>query len=75
MCRSSAEGGRRCSGSNNASSPSTASRTWDGAPETAAETRFFDLRESGYEGPIDNDGYKVAEGHEAEHLLAGRSRL
>jgi hypothetical protein len=28
----------------------------DGQPETGADTRFFDLRESGYEGPIDRDG-------------------
>lgn len=32
------------------------SRRLDGAPETEADTRFFDLRESGYEGPIDQDG-------------------
>jgi hypothetical protein len=25
--------------------------------ETAADTRFFDLRESGYDGPVDQDGY------------------
>lgn len=75
MCRSSADGGRRCTGSAPRSQPPVSSRTWDGAPETAAETRFFDLRESGYAGPIDNDGYKVVEGQEAAHLLAGRDRL
>lgn len=36
-----------------------ASRRVDGKPETAAETRFFDLRGSGYTGPIDQDGYPV----------------
>ncbi|MFI7598410.1 hypothetical protein [Actinoplanes sp. NPDC049681] len=34
-------------------------RCWDGAPETVADTRFFDLRESGYTGPIDSDGNRV----------------
>ncbi len=28
----------------------------DGKPETDADKRFFDLRESGYTGPIDQDG-------------------
>lgn len=32
------------------------SRCWDGKPETEAERKFFDLRESGYTGPIDQDG-------------------
>jgi hypothetical protein len=32
----------------------------DGQPETDADRRFFDLRESGYRGPIDQDGYPVA---------------
>jgi hypothetical protein len=36
----------------------TWTRRVDGKPETAADTRFFDLRESGYDGPIDQDGYK-----------------
>jgi hypothetical protein len=31
----------------------------DGKPETAADRRFFDLREAGYRGPIDQDGNKV----------------
>ncbi|MEU4241893.1 hypothetical protein [Actinoplanes sp. NPDC026619] len=30
-----------------------ASRRFDGAPETATDKRFFDLRESGYTGPFD----------------------
>lgn len=33
------------------------SRRWDGQPETERDTRFFNLRESGYRGPIDQDGY------------------
>ncbi|WP_158852342.1 hypothetical protein [Saccharothrix deserti] len=32
-------------------------RRWDGAPETPADTRFYDPRETGYRGPIDQDGY------------------
>lgn len=37
------------------------SRRWDGQAETAADTRFFDLRESGYTGWIDQDGYPVTD--------------
>lgn len=33
------------------------SRRVDGKPETEADTRFYDLRESGYRGPIDQDGF------------------
>jgi hypothetical protein len=33
------------------------SRRFDRAPETESDTRFFDLRESGYDGWIDQDGY------------------
>lgn len=33
----------------------------DGKPETPADKRFFGLRESGYTGPIDQDGYKATE--------------
>ncbi|WP_306834825.1 hypothetical protein [Catenuloplanes nepalensis] len=35
------------------------SRCWDGSPESDADRRFFDLRESGYTGWIDQDGYPV----------------
>lgn len=35
----------------------TETRRVDGQPETPADTRFFDLREGGYTGPIDQDGY------------------
>jgi hypothetical protein len=34
-------------------------RRVDGKPETAADSKFFDLRESGFEGPIDQDGNAV----------------
>ncbi|MCO8272823.1 hypothetical protein M1L60_19695 [Actinoplanes sp. TRM 88003] len=39
----------------------TTSRRWDRAPETDADRRFFDLRESGYTGPIDQDGNAVTD--------------
>jgi hypothetical protein len=35
------------------------SRRFDRQPETARDRRFFDLRESGYDGPIDQDGRAV----------------
>jgi hypothetical protein len=61
MCRSKAEGGRRCAGrkgraSLTAVSSASQSRRIDGKPETEADRKFFDLRESGYTGPIDQDG-------------------
>ena len=43
------------------STATPASRRPDGRPETPAETRFFDLRGSGYTGAIDQDGYAVAD--------------
>lgn len=55
-----------------ASKQDTWTRRVDGRPETAADTRFFDLRESGYKGPIDQDGYKVTGGPAAEALAAAR---
>jgi hypothetical protein len=50
----------------------TWTRRVDGKPETAADKRFFDLRESGYDGPIDQDGRKVTSGRAAEILAALR---
>lgn len=44
------------------------SRRWDGEPETEFDTRLFDLRDSGYTGPIDQDGYAVTEGEDARIL-------
>jgi hypothetical protein len=35
------------------------SRRADGKPETEKDRKFFDLRESGYTGPVDQDGNKV----------------
>lgn len=35
------------------------SRNWDHSQETDRDSRFHDLRESGWTGPIDQDGYKV----------------
>jgi hypothetical protein len=52
----------------------TWTRRVDGRPETAADTRFFDLRESGYDGPIDQNGYKVTTGRATEILAAMRRR-
>jgi hypothetical protein len=39
--------------------PPTATRRPDSKPETEADKRFFDLRDSGYIGPIDQDGHAV----------------
>jgi hypothetical protein len=39
----------------------------DGKPETDADKRFFDLRESGYTGPINQDGYAVPDAPPPEH--------
>jgi hypothetical protein len=44
------------------------SRRWDGEPETEADTRFFDLRESGYTGPIDQDSYPDTSSENARTL-------
>jgi hypothetical protein len=46
----------------------------DGRPETAADKRFFDLRESGYTGPIDQGGRKVTSGRAVELLGALRRK-
>jgi hypothetical protein len=50
----------------------TWTRRVDDKPETAADTRFFDLRESGYDGPADQDGYMVTSGRAVEILAAMR---
>jgi hypothetical protein len=55
-----------------ASNQDTWTRRVDGRPETAADTRFFDLRESGYDGPVDQDGRKVTSGRAVEILAAMR---
>jgi hypothetical protein len=46
----------------------------DGKPETPADRRFFDLRQSGYTGPIDHDGYEATSGRAVEILAAMRRR-
>ena len=45
----------------------TGTRRLDGKPETDADKRFFDLRESGYTGPVDQDGYAVPDAPPPEH--------
>lgn len=35
------------------------SRNWDESPESDTDKKFHDLRESGWKGPIDQDGNKV----------------
>jgi hypothetical protein len=52
----------------------TWTRRVDGRPETEADKRFFGLRESGYTGPIGQDGRKVTGGRVAEVLAAMRRR-
>ncbi len=44
-------------------------RRVDGKPETAADKRFFDLREFGYTGPVNRDGCKpdMSNPREREH--------
>src|SRR5262249_43674072 len=37
--------------------PNEPTRRVDGKPESNVDRRFFDLREAGYTGPIDQDGY------------------
>lgn len=32
------------------------SRNWDRSPETEKDAKFHDLRDSGFKGPIDQDG-------------------
>jgi hypothetical protein len=44
------------------------SRRWDATPETSRDRKCFDLRESGYTGPIDSNGNAVTTGPDAETL-------
>jgi hypothetical protein len=53
-------------------------RRVDGKPETAADKKFFDLRESGYAGPVDQDGNAVTTSTnptEGERMTTNRSRI
>jgi hypothetical protein len=52
----------------------TWTRRVDGKPETDADKRFFDLRESGYTGPIDRDGRKSTDARAVDILRALRRR-
>jgi hypothetical protein len=47
------------------------SRRGDGQPETDADARFFDARENGYTGWIDQDGYQVPD---VDAWIADRQR-
>ena len=49
-------------------------RNWDGSPETERDTRFYNLRDSGWTGPIDQDGYAVASGLDAAALRCAAER-
>src|SRR6266511_3934037 len=51
----------------------TKTRRVDGKPETDADRRFFDLRESGYRGPIDQDGYAATSGETRRSCATWRS--
>jgi hypothetical protein len=44
------------------------SRRWDREPETAEDKRFFDLRQAGYRGPINQDSYPC--GDDSREVLA-----
>jgi hypothetical protein len=44
------------------------SRRVDGKPETAADRRFFDQRQSGYTGPLDQNGHRTTSG-QAKDIL------
>jgi hypothetical protein len=41
-------------------------RRIDGKPETDADTRFFDLRESGYKGWVNQDGHATEETRDSD---------
>lgn len=43
-------------------------RGWDGSPLNEKDKRFFGLRDSGYTGPIDQDGYPATTGEAADTL-------
>jgi hypothetical protein len=41
---------------------------WDGKPLNERDRRFYALRESGYQGPIDQDGYPDTTSEHADTL-------
>lgn len=55
-------------------SEQSGARRLDGSPETAADRRCFDMRESGYAGPVDPEGRNVTGGRAVEVLAAMRRR-
>ena len=55
--------------------PPKSSRRIDGKPETEKDKRFFDLRESGYRGPIDQDGRIPAADDPAHDILAALAKI
>ena len=50
-----------------------ATRRPDGKPETETDKRFFDLQDSGYTGPIDQDGYAVSQPPGGTTMAAAQS--
>lgn len=62
MCRSAAQGGRRCNGHHGGGA---------GGGLSEADRKFFELRDAGYEGPIDRNGNAVV--MESPEEMARRS--
>lgn len=50
------------------------SRRLDGKPETDADKRFYKERESGYTGPLDQNGRRVPADDPAAKILADLRR-
>lgn len=48
---------------------------WDGRPLSDADKRFFALRESGYRGWIDQDGYAVSSAEHERRMQQVRTEL
>jgi hypothetical protein len=86
MCRSQAQGGRRCNGGGSAGGAADwnsfqpeseeailarnpmARKVNGGRPLTEAQRRLYTLRDAGYKGAIDQDGYAVASHSALEEL-------
>jgi len=49
-------------------------RRIDGKPETAADKRFYAERESGYKGPLDQDGRRVPENDPGAQIIRDLQR-
>lgn len=50
------------------------SRRWDRQPETDTDRRFFDLRDGGFRGPIDQDGHPQTPAEHAAWLDTARNQ-